>query len=209
MKRAKKVLKIFLISIASLMVLIFLSGFLFRGKIVSLVKTEINKNINARVEFKKVDISFFRQFPKVSIGLNDLEITGTGYFEGDTLLFAKRLDAAVDIMSFIRGENMNIYSIILDEPRINALVNKEGGANWDIMKKDEEVSDSTIDNEPFNLQLKNYSIKNGYVFYNDLESDMSAIIENLNHSGSGDFTADIFKLTTTTAADYVTYKYGG
>ncbi len=208
MRRTKKVLKISLIVLISFVVLLFLSGFLFQGKIVSLVKAEINQNINAKVDFKKVDISFFRHFPKVSIGLNDLEVMGAGYFEKDTLLFAKRLDATVDIMSFIRGDNMSVYSVFLDAPRINALVNKEGLANWDIMKEDKTVSD-TSENKPFNLQLKKYAISNGYIYYNDLQSNMSATIKNLNHSGSGDFTSDIFNLATTTKADEVTYIYGG
>lgn len=209
MRRTKKVLKISAIVLASLIVLLSLSGFLFRGKIVSLVKSQINEHINAKVDFETVDISFFRHFPKVSIGLDDLEVMGTGYFEKDTLLFAKRLDAAVDIMSFIRGKDMSIYSVSLESPRINALVNKEGFANWDIMKEDDTAADSTQVDKPFNLQLKKYEIKNGYIYYNDQESDMSVIVKNLNHSGSGDFTSDIFKLVTTTKADEVTYIYGG
>ncbi len=209
MKRTKKVLKISAIVLASFVVLLSLSGFLFRGKIVSLVKAEINEYVNAKVDFKTVDISFFRSFPKVSIGLDELEVTGIGYFEQDTLLYAKRLDAAVDIMSFFRGTDMSIYSISLESPRINALVNKEGFGNWDIMKEDDSPVDSTQENKPFNLQLKKYDIKNAYIYYNDLESGMSAIITNLNHSGRGDFTSDIFKLVTTTKADEVTYIYGG
>ena len=49
----------------------------------------------------------------------------------------KGLDATVDIMSFIRGKNMNIYNVFLESPRINAIVTKEGFANWDIVKEDE------------------------------------------------------------------------
>ncbi len=209
MKKLKKVLKISVIVLVSLMVLLFASGYIFRGKIVSLVKTEINKNINAKVDFKEVDISFFRHFPKVSIGLDELRVTGTSCFAADTLLFAKRLDAAVDIMSFLRGTNMSIYSVSLDAPRIHALVNKEGLANWDIVKEDTTAVDTTGQNQPFNLQLEKYSITNGYIYYDDRQSDISATISNLDHSGSGDFTADIFKLVTTTHAGEVTYIYGG
>ncbi|MEO6137028.1 MAG: AsmA-like C-terminal region-containing protein [Ginsengibacter sp.] len=208
MKKFKKILKIFLIVLVSLIGLLIAFGFIFRGKIVSLVKVEINKNIDAKVDFKEVDISFFRHFPKVSIGLDEMQITGTGSFESDTLLSAKRLDAAVDIMSFFRGTNMNIYSVTLDRPRIHALVNKDGIANWDIVKADETATDTSADGKPFNLQLKKYSITNGYIFYDDRQSDMSAEIINLDHSGSGDFSSDVFTLTTTTHADQVTYTYG-
>jgi hypothetical protein len=209
MKKLKKILKIILIVLVCFIALLFASGFIFKGKIVSLVKAEINKNINAKVDFKEVDISFLRHFPRVSIGLDELQITGIGYFAADTLLSAKRLDATVDIMSFFRGTQMNIYSIILDAPRIHALVNKEGQANWDIIKENETPVDTASQSKPFNLQLKSYSIQKGYIFYDDRQSDMSALIENLDHSGSGDFNADIFTLATTTHAGEVTYVYGG
>lgn len=102
MKKLKKIVKIFFISLLALLVLLFASTYFFRDKIVAMVKTEINNNINAKVDFKKVNISFFRHFPKVSIGLDELQVTGTDYFAADTLLYAKRLDATVDIMSFFR-----------------------------------------------------------------------------------------------------------
>ena len=39
-------------------------------------------------------------------------------------------------MSVISGSEMKIYSVTVDEPRIHAIVNKEGKANWDITKPD-------------------------------------------------------------------------
>ena len=154
MKKLKKFLKVFLIVLLSLIALLFASGYIFRGKIVSLVKAEINKNINAKVDFREVDISFFRHFPKVSIGLDELQVTGIGYFAADTLLSAKRLDAAVDIMSFIRGKNMSIYNLSLDAPRIHALVNKQGLANWDIAKEDTTATDADFSKQTIQSPAK-------------------------------------------------------
>ena len=208
MKKLKKIIKIFLVSLISLIVLAFASTYIFRNRIISLVKAEINKNINAKVDFKDVDISFFRHFPKVSVALDELQVTGTDLFAGDTLLSAKRLDAVVDIMSFFRGKNMNIYNIYLESPRINAIVTKEGFANWDIVKKEAHKTETETAGKPFNLQLQKYAIENGYLKYTDAERDMSAVVENLNHSGSGDFASDQFTLKTKTSADAVTFTYG-
>ncbi|HQW83185.1 MAG TPA: AsmA-like C-terminal region-containing protein [Ferruginibacter sp.] len=207
MKKFKKFLKIFFISLVLLIGLLFASTYFFRDKIVALVKTEINKNINAKVDFKQVDISFFRHFPKVSIGLDEVQVLGTDYFAADTLLYAKRIDATVDIMSFFRGKNMNIYNVFLEQPHINAIVTKEGFTNWDIVKQDETETSST-ETKPFNLKLQKYGIEQGYIKYTDAESSMSAVIENLNHSGSGDFTSNLFTLKTNTSADAVTFTYG-
>ncbi len=209
MKKLRKFLKIFLIVLVGLIGLLFASTYFFKGKLISLIKAEINKNINAKVDFKEVDISFFRHFPKVSIGLDELQVVGTGYFAADTLLFAERLDATIDIMSFFRGKNMHIYNVFVETARINAIVTKEGFANWDIVKKDMDNADTINAGKPFNLQLKKYAIENSFVKYDDRESDMSAVVKNLNHSGSGDFTSDLFMLKTNTSADEVTYTYAG
>ena len=208
MKKLKKFLKIILIVFLILIGLLFATPYIFKGKIVSLVKKEINKNLNAKVDFKDVDISFFRHFPKVSIGLDKLQVIGTGEFSADTLLSAKRLDATVNFISFIRGSNMSVYNIFLETPRINAIVNKDGLANWDIVKDDEEKTDKDIASKPFNLQLNYYSIENGYLNYMDVQSNMSVVTENLNHSGAGDFTADKFTLSTRSTAGAISFNYG-
>ena len=208
MRKLKKFLKIFFITLLVLIGLLFATPYIFKGRIVALVKKEINKNLTAKVDFKEVDISFFRHFPKISVGLNNLQVVGTGDFAADTLLSAERMDATMDIMSFIRGKDMAIYNVYLVSPRINAIVNKDGLANWDIVKKETETGDTAATAKPFNLQLDYYSIENGYINYMDAQSNMSAVIENLNHSGSGDFTSDLFTLRTRSAADAISFNYG-
>ena len=208
MKKLKKFLKIFFIVLFLLIGLLFATPYIFKSKIISLVKKEVNKNLTAKVDFKAVDISFFRHFPKVSIGLDDLQVMGTDFFAADTLLSAKRLDATMDFMSFIRGSNMAIYNIYLVSPRINAIVSKDGLANWDIVKPQSEKTKADTAIKPFKLQLDYYSIENGYVNYMDVQNNMSIVMENFNHSGTGDFTSDLFTLRTRSAADAISFNYG-
>ncbi|MBK7122630.1 MAG: hypothetical protein IPH68_07335 [Chitinophagaceae bacterium] len=208
MKIFKKIVKIFLIVIVILAGLVFAAPYIFKGKIVSLVKREVNNNLTAKVDFKDVDISFFRHFPKVSIALDSLQVTGTGDFLADTLLSAKRMDATVNFMSFIRGKDMSVYTVLLESPRINAIVNKDGLANWDIVKMNDANNSADTAADLFKLQLNYYSIENGYLNYMDVQNNMSVVTENLNHSGSGDFTADLFTLSTRSTADAVSFNYG-
>lgn len=181
--------------------------FIFKNKIIALVKKEINNNLNAKVDFKNVNISFFRSFPKVAVGLDDLQVLGIDGFALDTLLSAKRLDASVDIMSIIRGKDMNIYSVVAQSPRVHAIINKTGLANWDIMKQDTAAASG--EGTAFKMQLQRYAINNAYISYIDETGGISSEISNLNHQGSGDFTSDLFTLKTTTLADEVTVIYGG
>lgn len=208
MKRFKKFLKIFLISVFGIIILLIALGYIFRNKITSLVKNEINKNITAIVDFKDVNISFFRHFPSVSLGLDHLSVVETGSFKSDTLLSAKRLDATVNIISFIKGNNMQVNGLFLNSPRIHAIVNEDGSANWNIVRTDTTEQKSKSENKPFHLELTRYEISNGYVLYNDRESGMSAEIKNLTHSGNGNFNDKLFTLHTNTRADEVTFFYG-
>lgn len=208
MKRLKKILKGILITLVVLIVVLFTAPYIFKNKIVALVKKEINKNLTAKVDFKDVDISFFRHFPKVAIGLDDLQVIGTEMFEGDTLMTTKRLDASVNIMSIIRGKDMTIYSLIAESPRVHAVVNKEGFANWDIVKPSPPSSD-TSEAKPFKLELKSYEVRNAFISYDDEQGGMSSTINGLDHKGSGDFTSDQFTLKTSTDAASFSLVSGG
>lgn len=201
----KKILKISGIVLLVLLVLAFILPFIFKDKITGMAKTEINKSINAKVDFKDVNISLFRHFPRLAVGLEQLEVVGIEDFSKDTLIAAKRIDVALNLMSLF-GNKMNIYSITVDEPRIHAIVNKEGKANWDITKPDTTTT-TAEESSAFNMSLNKYAINNGYISYNDIQGDMSAEIFNLNHSGSGDFTSDLFTLATKTSADAVNFTY--
>jgi hypothetical protein len=204
----KKIIKGFFIGLIILIGIAIAIPYVFKNKIIALVKKEINKNLNAKVDFKDVNISFFRHFPKVAIGIENLQVIGLEGFSADTLLFAKRIDAAVNFMSIIKGSDMTIYSVYLEHPRINAIVNKDGKANWDIVKKDEPTSDSTSNAKPFTLQLKKYAIEDGFINYVDKSSNIFVKIEGIEHTGKGNFSTDLFTLQTKTAARSVTFING-
>ncbi|MBC7627295.1 AsmA-like C-terminal region-containing protein [Ferruginibacter sp.] len=204
----KKVIKIVLISLLVLIALAFAAPYLFKNQIVNLVKKEINKKINAKVDFKDVNISLFRHFPKVAVGLDELQVIGTGLFAADTLIAAKRLDAALNIMSVIQGTDMTIYSLFVESPRIHVIVNKDGFKNWDIMKPDTVVA-ATTSGKSFKMALQQYAVHNAYISFKDETAALGTEIFNLNHDGSGDFTSGQFTLKTSTNADAVTVTYGG
>jgi hypothetical protein len=203
----KKIIKITIVVFLVLIVFLFAAPFLFKGKIVELAKKEINDNINAKADFKDIGLSFFRHFPRVALSVENMQVTGLNEFAADTLFSAKSIDVALNLMSVIKGSDFQVYSIQIDEPRIHAIVNKDGKSNWDISKPDTATTTPSSEQKPFQLRLDSYSITNGYIKYDDVPGGMSSEITGLDHSGSGDFTADLFTLTTKTAAKEVSFIY--
>jgi len=201
----KKILKILVISLLVLVVVAFAAPFLFRDKIILKIKSSINKNLDARVDFTDANISMFRHFPAVSVALQNLQVVGKESFEKDTLFSADNLDISLNLISVIKSDNMVINNININSPRIHAIVDKNGNSNWDIMKKNQPSNDTSTESKPFRVELKHYAITNGYVSYDDRKGNMSSEVINLNHEGSGDFNADIFMLKTSTKTDAVSF----
>ncbi|WP_343691997.1 AsmA-like C-terminal region-containing protein [Chitinophaga sp.] len=205
----KKILKVTGILLLVLIVAAIAIPFLFKGKIMSIVKTELNKQLEADVDFKDVDISLIRHFPRLAVALEDLQVVNRAPFVGDTLISVKKIDVALNLMSVIKGETYDIYNINVDAPRIHAIINKDGKANWDITKPDTaRINPADTAATKFAMSLQQYKIEDAYIEYTDRQGDMSMIIENLDHSGKGDFTQDLFTLTTSTEAEAVTFRYG-
>ena len=186
----------------------FLIPVLFKKQITALVKKEINKSLVAKVDFKDVSLSLFRHFPKVSISLNELSVVGTKEFEKDTLIAAKTFDASVNLISAIKGKDIKVYGVFIESPRIHALVNKDGKANWDIARPDDDTTGSPdTSRSEFKMNLKQYEIRNGYLLYKDETAGINTEVANFDHEGSGDFTADVFTLKTKTKADNAGFIY--
>lgn len=179
---------------------------LFKGKILAVVKQEMNDKLDAVTDFKDVDISLFRHFPHLSIAIEDLSISGKGTFQGDTLISAKSIDVSVDLMKAIGGK-YDILNVGLIDPRIHVIVHADGAANWNITKPDTTAKAASSPSS-FSMKLRKYEIEKGYIEYDDQQGKMHAIIDNIDHSGSGDFSSDAFTLSTKTTIEALTFVDG-
>ncbi len=193
----KKFIKVFLksllILILFLLVLIIVLPIIFKPRLMELAKNEINKNVNAKVEFADFKLNLIRTFPHLYVGMTDLSVVGLEEFEGDTLVAFNSFGLSVNLFSLLGDKGIEVRSILLDEPRIRARVLEDGTANWDIAKETgvEEVPDTTAGETPsFHVQLKKLEIRNGSISYNDTKGDMQASLDGFNFVLRGDMTQD-------------------
>lgn len=201
--KVKKVLKITGITLLVLIILIIITPFIFKGKIEQIIKNNINKNLNARLDFSETDISLIRNFPNASIRISDLSLVNYAPFQGDTLVSAKQVDLKMSLMELFNSEDepMKLDYFAIDGAKVLVLVNKDGAANYDIAKETSpETKEEDANTTGFILKVDGYQITNSYFDYRDESSGMEFIINNLNHSGSGDLSAETSKLTTKTTA---------
>ncbi|HMT28548.1 MAG TPA: AsmA-like C-terminal region-containing protein [Bacteroidia bacterium] len=205
----KKAIKIILIVLVVLIAGLISLPFLFKDKILAKVKTEINNNVNAKVDFSGFDLTIFKSFPNLTLVLDNLSVVGIQEFDGDTLAAIKQTSVTLDIMSVISGSQMEIRGVGLDNPRIQLLVLDNGKANWDIAKASSDSATTTSQPTQFKAALKKYEVTNGNILYDDRSLGFRLLMEGFNHQGSGDFTQDLFTLSTKSEIASLTMAYGG
>ncbi len=181
---------------------------IYKDKIVALIKKATNEQVNAQVNFGEFELTLLRNFPNLTICINDLSIVGTQQFEGDTLTYAKEFAISFDLMSVVSGDKIKVKSIKADQALINLLVLKDGKVNWDILKPSpDSPGESTPAN--FHITLNSYELTNSEIRYDDQSGSMRVTMQEVNHKGDGDFTQDLFTLSTVTTIGKTNLWYGG
>ena len=212
-------MKKFLLIILGLIVILLGTAFvlpiIFKDDIKAALDAEISNNVKATVFYdaEHLNLTLFKNFPNITVGMGDFGIVGIEQFEGDTLMSMGSFEVVVDIMSVINGERINVNSISLVEPEIYVVVLADGTANYDIAKSSDEpeevVEETDTTSTAFNVGINKWEIIDGNLLYYDQSMDFYTTIMGLNHEGSGDFTQDLFDLTTLTTVDALSLGFEG
>lgn len=208
MKRLLRVLGVLILILVAAMLLL---PIVFKDEIIARAKLEVNENLNAKVEFKDISLSLFRSFPDFTLGISNITIDGVEGFEGHRLAEIDRFQLDLDLMSVLSGNQFVIEKILIADAQFHIILDSEGKANYDIVKPSEEVAETTEAEEAgtFKLSLKNYTLKNIDLVYDDPAGSILVNIQKLDHTGNGDFTQNMVSLNTETTIKAITFGYEG
>ncbi len=206
----KKVLVVF----GSLIGLIFLAAILlpiiFKEDIKSAIDKELDNALNAEIYYDSdgLSLSLFKSFPNFAVTVEDFGIIGRAPFDQDTLVSVGEFGLTLDIMSVINSDQIKILDVSFIQPRIKVLVLEDGTANYDIAKSSEESPVAAEEaSAPLNIQIQSWRIEDAFLIYDDKSLPMVVSIQELNHTGSGDFAQDIFDMVTATTVGEFTLSY--
>lgn len=204
----KRLLKWTGITFLVLIILIILLPVLFKDQIVQFIKEEANGSLNAELDFGEVDLGLLSTFPRFSLEINDLTLTGIDEFEGIELVDIKQTNLKLNLWSVISGDQYEISSVGLVEPKIHVMVLEDGRANYDIAISDSTEEEEEIDESaPLKLALDEYYIENGSIIYDDQLYVMYMELDDLNHKGSASVNGTTYALETLSDIGGVTFGY--
>jgi hypothetical protein len=200
------------ITLLVLIILIIAAPFIFKDKIVSIVKEQANANLNAKVDFGEFDLTLISSFPDFRFKIKNVSVVGVDDFKDDTLASIGELITDINLKSVLSGDQYKINSIIIDKARILGKVLPSGKANWDIAKADstaEAAPTATSEPSKFAMKLNEFKIKNAYIVYDDQQGKMYGKLDDFNYSLNGDFTQDNFVLSNLLEIAKTTFKMDG
>jgi hypothetical protein len=210
----KKILRILLILVLLILAALVLTPLLFKKQLLNKAKEVANTSVNARIDFTDLKLSFFKDFPRLTASLYDVSVVGLEPFDGDTLVAFDQFSATVNLMSLIKKEAIQVRGILLDRPRISAIILEDGRANWDIAKDtgttEEEEADTTESGPmDLNVELKKFEIRDAMVSYDDRSSAMKASLAGFNFLLSGDLGLEHTTLELSSRTESVNLYMGG
>lgn len=187
--------------------------YFFKDELVAMAREEANKAVNAEVNFSDVNLSLLRSFPDFSLRIDSFSVVGKEAFRGVPLAKGVYAALTLDLMSVISStEPVALKSIHLEKPELNILVLKNGMANYDIALPAEPSADTSATGGDYGnlvIELASYSINEGTLLYDDHSLDTYLEIKGLNHTGSGNFTIDVYDLDTQSAIKSITVAQSG
>jgi uncharacterized protein involved in outer membrane biogenesis len=206
----KKAILIVLGVLVLLLAALAAAPYLFRDKIRQLVDQTLAESLDARVYYDpgQFGLSFFSHFPNPAVRIGNFGIVGLGPFDGDTLLSAQKLDLSLKLFSLL-SDPVVVRSVHLQNPSIRVLVLEDGTANY-LIAKSEEVHEAESSQEGgLQIRVDRWEIAGGRFVYDDQSLATYIELKDIEHSGSGNFSLDVFDLKTRTVAGSALYRYEG
>ncbi|MDQ3812026.1 MAG: AsmA family protein, partial [Chloroflexota bacterium] len=211
MKRPARIIAAVATLIALVLALLIVLPLLFRDRIAQRVKVEVNRSLDARVDWRDAGLSFFRNFPNLTLTLDDLTTVGVGRFQGDTLAAVPHLRVVLDLASVlgnvVGGKPVVVRAVELDQPRLALIALEDGTANWDITKKTPAAQPQA--SKPLAISLRRFEISDAAVAFDNRRSKLKASLTGYNQSLSGDFSQNQVALQTRTEADTASVVFAG
>jgi hypothetical protein len=205
--------------LALVVLLLATAPLLFRGRVEAGLKDRIGSGLDARVDWGAVGLGLFRNFPNLTLRVDDLVVSGTGSFEGERLLAVRRSRVVLDLGSVVRGargsEPVVVRSFELDEPVVRLLVLEDGTANWDLARAErpaglaEGEAREPDSARPIQVALRSFTIRDGSLVLEDRQSGLDASVTGLRQTLRGDFGRDRFSVRSDAGAESVSLRFAG
>lgn len=208
--RLLRLLKISGISLGGSLLLLFILPYLFPKTISEGIKTWTNNNINGKMNFSKVKLSFYDHFPSLTLTLHDFSLKGSAPYPDDTLVAANEIAFGVNLRSILFEKTVLVDEVYLENARLNVQVDSNGNANYNILKtRDQKQQEQVNDSAGASLKIKLIAIRRCHLTYHDRSIPLYLNADGFNYEGKGDLSNAVFDLASQLNIEALDFSFDG
>ena len=138
-----------------------------KKKVLNLITTELNKNINGTLTIGGLNPTFFKGFPGVSLALKDVTLKDSLWASHHhTLLNAKDIYVSVDASALLKG-TVSINKMEISNAKIDLFTDSTGYSNTTVFKSKHQKSTPTKEKGSSSMQIKRFELNNVDFVVND------------------------------------------
>ncbi|WP_375438035.1 AsmA-like C-terminal region-containing protein [uncultured Hymenobacter sp.] len=163
MKKLRRYTFYFLLGLALLLGAAVAGVWLGQDRIIGLFVQEANHYLRTPVQVGKMEVSLLDQFPRVSITLHEVRVSGSLPQDTVPLARVRRLYCAFDAWDIWRG-HYRIRAITLTDGRVYVGHDGQGRPNYDVIRYD---TTATASDKPLAFGLENVHLERIHTTYND------------------------------------------
>lgn len=189
MKTAKRVLFYISLFLGALVLTAVISVFLFKDRIIQQFISEANKQLNTKIDVKKIDVSWFEDFPNLSLVLYDVSVEDShkGLYP---LLTARTISFQLNISEVVSGTYV-IKGLRIRDSETNLKIDEQGVTNYAILKSDGHAGSGSV-----TFSLKDVLLENNVVNYTDKKLDQEHRFSSGHLRASIDTKNDLYTIIT-------------
>ena len=191
-KKLRKTIRLTAISLGALLTVFLLAvtivvNFIFTPeKLTPVVLNVANQSLNARLQMKSVELTFFSTFPRFGLKVTDgvlvsKAINDTLWQKTDSLVSFKKCVVVVNPVDYLLHDKISLRYLGLEDASVYAFKNKERKSNWDIVKSTEEtVEEDTTSQKPQiqEIDINRVALKRTNVTFDDRDTRVYARVQN-------------------------------
>lgn len=153
------------------------------SQLTKLANRLVGNFLNCDAHFEYVDLTFVSTYPDAGLVIKD--VTLVKKMQGapsDTLAFIGDVTVGIDLMAFLKRDELIVHQVYIDNAKANLYVDKDGRCNFDIVPPSE---DTTSSEPPALIDLKKVEIKNVTARFKSDRDSMDAVLSDFGMTASG------------------------
>lgn len=196
-KWVKTTLKV-LGGVIALVIVVFIAITIYvvynKQKVLNLITTELNKNLNGTLTIGGLNPTFFKGFPGVSVALKDVTLKDKLWASHHhTLLNAKDIYVSVDASALLKG-TVSINKVEISNANIDLFTDSTGYSNTAVFKsKNQDNTPKTKDKSSSSTQIKRFELNNVTFVVDDRKASKLFQFEVQDIDGKIDYPATGWK----------------